>query len=150
MDTVVCHPDDISFHHMSSGWLSRNWYLIRMRYDNVIMSSGWDTLPFLSHPGEIANFAFRTPRWPFSASVIFFWNAIYNVREWVSPLLTTYQTPSSNQWNKYGIIIWTLWLPHYLIKYWHPFTKLPVVDQAPGHATKRRQLKSFLGGTGLN
>ena len=58
LDTAVCHPDDISYHHMSSGSLSRNWYLIRMSYDNVIMSSGWHTLPFLSHPDEIANFDF--------------------------------------------------------------------------------------------
>ena len=29
-----------------------------MSYGNVIMSSGWDTLPFLSHPDEIANFDF--------------------------------------------------------------------------------------------
>ena len=58
LDTAVCHSDDISYHHMSSGWLSRNWYLIRMSYDNVVMSSGWHTLPFLSHPDEIANFDF--------------------------------------------------------------------------------------------
>ena len=58
LDTALCHPDDISYHHMSSGWLSRNWYLIRMSYDNVNMSSGWHTLPFLSHPDEIANFDF--------------------------------------------------------------------------------------------
>ena len=58
LDTAVCHPDDISYHRMSSGWLSRNWYLIRMSYDNVIMSSGWHRLPFLSHPDEIANFEF--------------------------------------------------------------------------------------------
>ena len=58
MDTVICHPDDISFHHMSSGWLSGNWYLIRMSYDNVIMSSGWHAPPFLSHPDDIANFDF--------------------------------------------------------------------------------------------
>ena len=58
LDTAVCHPDDISYHRMSSGWLSRNWYLIRMSYDNVIMSSGWHRLPFLSHPDEIANFDF--------------------------------------------------------------------------------------------
>ena len=43
---------------MSSGWLSRNWYLSRMSYDNVIMSSGWHTLPFLSHPDEITIFDF--------------------------------------------------------------------------------------------
>ena len=36
------------------------------------MSSGWDTLPFLSHPDEIANFDFHNTRWPFSASV---WNS---------------------------------------------------------------------------
>ena len=58
LDTAVCHPDDISYHHMSSGWLSRNQYQIRMSYDTVIMSSGWHTLPFLSHPGEIAIFDF--------------------------------------------------------------------------------------------
>ena len=43
---------------MSHGWLSWSWYLIWMGYDNVIMSSGWHTLPFLSHPDEIANFDF--------------------------------------------------------------------------------------------
>ena len=58
LDTAVCHPDDISYHHMSSGWLSRNWYIIRMSYDNVIMSSGWHTLLLLSHPDQIANFDF--------------------------------------------------------------------------------------------
>ena len=58
LDTAVCHPDDISYHHMSSGWLSPNRYLIRMSYDNVIMSSGWHRLPFVSHPDEIVNFDF--------------------------------------------------------------------------------------------
>ena len=58
LDTAVCHPDDISYHRMSSGWLSGNWYLMRMSYDNVIMSSGWHRLPFLSHPDEIANLDF--------------------------------------------------------------------------------------------
>ena len=58
LDTAVCHPDDISYHRMSSGWLSRNRYLIRMSYGNVIMSSGWHRLPFLSHPDEIVNFDF--------------------------------------------------------------------------------------------
>ena len=43
---------------MSSGWLNWGWFLIRMSYGNVIMSSGWDTPPFLSHPDEIANFDF--------------------------------------------------------------------------------------------
>ena len=43
---------------MSSGRLSRNWYLIRMSYDKVIMSSRWHRLPFLSHPDGIANFDF--------------------------------------------------------------------------------------------
>ena len=43
---------------MSSGWLSRNRYLIRMSYDNVIMSSGWHRLPFVSHPDETVNFDF--------------------------------------------------------------------------------------------
>ena len=55
---AICHPDDILFHSMSSGWLNWGWFLIRMSYGNVIMSSGWDTLPFLSHPDEIANFDF--------------------------------------------------------------------------------------------
>ena len=54
----LCHPDDLLFHFMSSGWLNWGWFLIRMSYGNVIMSSGWDTLPFLSHPDEIANFDF--------------------------------------------------------------------------------------------
>ena len=54
----LCHPYDILFHFMSSGWLNWGWFLIRMSYGNVIMSSGWDTLPFLSHPDEIANFDF--------------------------------------------------------------------------------------------
>ena len=58
LDTAACHPDDLSYHRMSSGRLSRNWYLIRMSYDNVIMSSGWQRLPFLSHSDEIANFDF--------------------------------------------------------------------------------------------
>ena len=40
------------------GWLNWGWYLIRMSYGSVIMSSGWDTLPILSHPDEIANFDF--------------------------------------------------------------------------------------------
>ena len=52
------HPDDILFHLMSSRWLNWGWYLVWMSYGNVIMSSGWDTLPFLSHPNEIANFDF--------------------------------------------------------------------------------------------
>ena len=50
--------NDISCHHMSSGWLYWIWYLIRMTYDHVILSSGWHTLPFLSHPDEIAIFDF--------------------------------------------------------------------------------------------
>ena len=54
----LCHPDDILFHLISSGWLSWGWYLIRMSNGTVIMSSGWDTLPFLSHSDEIANFDF--------------------------------------------------------------------------------------------
>ena len=54
----LCHPDDILFHFMSSGWLNWGWFLIRMSYGNAIMSSGWDMLPFLSHPDEIANFDF--------------------------------------------------------------------------------------------
>ena len=47
---------------MSSGWLSWRWYLIQMSYDNTIMSSGSDTLPFLSHRNEIANFAVALQR----------------------------------------------------------------------------------------
>ena len=54
----LCHRDDILFHLMSSGLLNRGWFLIRMSYGNVIMLSGWHTFPFLSHPGEIANFDF--------------------------------------------------------------------------------------------
>ena len=44
--------------HLPSGWLSWSWNLIRMSYDNVIMSPGWHALPFLSHPDDIANFDF--------------------------------------------------------------------------------------------
>ena len=58
LDTAVCHPDDISYRHMPSGWLSWSCCLIRMSYKNVIMSSGRRTLPFLSHPDKIANFDF--------------------------------------------------------------------------------------------
>ena len=54
----LCHLDDILFHFMSSGWLNWGWFLIRMSYGNVIMSSRWDTFPFLNHPDEIANFDF--------------------------------------------------------------------------------------------
>ena len=54
----LCHPDDILFHFMLSGWLNGGWFLIRMSYGNVIMSSGWDALPFVSHPDEMANFDF--------------------------------------------------------------------------------------------
>ena len=43
---------------MSSRWLNWGWYLTRMSYGNIIMSSGWDAFPFLSRPGEIANFDF--------------------------------------------------------------------------------------------
>ena len=45
LNTALCHPDDISYHHMSHGWLSRSWL-------------EWHTLPFLSHPDEIAIFDF--------------------------------------------------------------------------------------------
>ena len=58
MDTAVCHPDDISYLHISSRWLRWSWFLIRMSYDNVTMSSGSHTLPFLSHPDKITNFDF--------------------------------------------------------------------------------------------
>ena len=54
----LCHQDHIPFHLMSSGWLNWGWYLIRMSYSNVVMSSGCDTLPFLSHPDDITNFDF--------------------------------------------------------------------------------------------
>ena len=54
----LCLPDDIFFHLMSSGWLNWGWYLTWMNYGNVIMSSGWDTLLFISHPDEIATFNF--------------------------------------------------------------------------------------------
>ena len=54
---------------MSSGRLNWGWFLIRMSYGAVIMSPGWDTLPFQSHPDEIANFDFHNTRWPFGASV---------------------------------------------------------------------------------
>ena len=47
--SILCHPDDL---------LNWGWYLTRMSYGIVIMSSGSDTLPFLSHPDEIAIFDF--------------------------------------------------------------------------------------------
>ena len=31
MDTAVYHPDDISYHHISPGWLKIVPYVIRMR-----------------------------------------------------------------------------------------------------------------------
>ena len=43
----IIQPDDLAEIGISSGC-----------YDNVIMSAGWHTLPFLSHPDEIANFDF--------------------------------------------------------------------------------------------
>ena len=55
---ALCHPDDILFHLMLSGWLNWGWYLIRMSYVNVMMSSRWQSLPFLNHPDERANFDF--------------------------------------------------------------------------------------------
>ena len=64
------HADDISYHHMSSGWLNWCWYLIQMSYDNAIMSSGWYTLPFLCHSDEIVNFDFYNMRWPFGDPVL--------------------------------------------------------------------------------
>ena len=55
MTNALCHPDDISYHHMPSGWLS--WrHLIWMSYCNVIMSSGWHALPLLSHADDVAFF----------------------------------------------------------------------------------------------
>ena len=58
--TSLCHPGDIPLplHLMSSGWLNWCSYILQMSYKNVIMSSRWDTLPFLSHPDEIANLEF--------------------------------------------------------------------------------------------
>ena len=55
---LICHPDDILFRLMSPRWLNWGWYLIRMGYGNVILSSGWDILPFLSHTDDITNFNF--------------------------------------------------------------------------------------------
>ena len=45
----VCHSGDILFYLMSSGRLNWSWYLIRMSYSNVNMSSGWDTRTFWRH-----------------------------------------------------------------------------------------------------
>ena len=51
-----CHPDDIAnVIPKSSGCLSYYQYFSRMTYGRCIMSSGWHTLPFLSHPDEIAS-----------------------------------------------------------------------------------------------
>ena len=57
-ENSLCHPDYIPFYRMSSERLNWGWYLIRMNYGNVIMAPGWDTLLFLSHLGEMANFDF--------------------------------------------------------------------------------------------
>ena len=54
MANSLCHADDILFHFMSPGWLNWGWFPTWMSYGNVIMSSGWDTLLFLSHPGAIS------------------------------------------------------------------------------------------------
>ena len=43
---ALCPLVDIPFHLKSSGWLNWSWYLIRMSYSNVILSSRWDTIPF--------------------------------------------------------------------------------------------------------
>ena len=53
---LLCQPDDIPFHLMSSRWLNWGCYLIQMSYGNIIMSSGWYMLPFLSHLDELENF----------------------------------------------------------------------------------------------
>ena len=52
MTNALCNPDDI-YHHMSSGWI---WHIIWMNYCISIMSSGWHTLPLLSHADEMTNF----------------------------------------------------------------------------------------------
>ena len=52
MTNALCHSGDI-YHHMSSGLL---WHLIWMNYCISIMSSGWHTLPLLSHADEMTNF----------------------------------------------------------------------------------------------
>ena len=46
--SILCHPDDLTEVGFPSGWVTAMFF----------MSSGWDTLPFLSHPDEIANFDF--------------------------------------------------------------------------------------------
>ena len=58
---ALSHPDQLAPGRISPGWLldtAVNWYLIRISYDNVIMASGRHTLPFLNHPDEKANFDF--------------------------------------------------------------------------------------------
>ena len=49
MTNSLCHSNDIPFYPRSSIWLNWGWYLIRVNYGKVIMSSGWDTYNFLSH-----------------------------------------------------------------------------------------------------
>ena len=53
--------DDI-YHHMLSGWFSWSWYLIRVSYGHVVISSGWTTR-------HLVISIFHNTRWPFSASV---------------------------------------------------------------------------------
>ena len=62
MDTAVCHPDDIAYHHMSSGWLCWNWYLIPLSYENVILSSGWHYASILKSSGWDRKFRFSSTR----------------------------------------------------------------------------------------
>ena len=58
---TLCHPDDLAEVCISSEWIT---------VGGLIMSSGWHTLPILSHPDEIADIAnFHNSRRPFSASV---------------------------------------------------------------------------------
>ena len=46
---------------MSSGWLTRRWYLIQMSYGKFIMSSGWHTLP-CCHPDDLTEVGISS-RW---------------------------------------------------------------------------------------
>ena len=106
----LCYPDDIPFHPMSSGWLNWDWYLIRKSYGNAIMSSGWDTLPFVSHSDEIANSIFHNTRWPFSASVA---KRIKNVIERTNNILDTFKADHTQHiftchadWHYWGYGAW--------------------------------------------
>ena len=79
-DVVRCHPDDIRYHHMSSGWLSWSrhltrhpdelrqcYYVIRMTYTSILLShmshcfDGWGLCLWIA----LGQFRFGNIHFPF-------------------------------------------------------------------------------------